>query len=91
MAQQTFGNSRSSGYIRELEANEPDDLLPSARGVSVDGNFEQQVARRFTPDRVDAEDIEPFVEGLLAEVVVEAAQEDLITPARAREILRGEP
>jgi Zn-dependent peptidase ImmA (M78 family) len=74
-----------------LEANEPDDLLPSARGVSVDGNFEQQVARRFTPDRVDAEDIEPFVEGLLAEVVVEAAQEDLITPARAREILRGEP
>lgn len=74
-----------------LTATEPAELLTSVRGVPLDGNFEQPLARHFTPDMVEAEDIEPLVEGLLAELVVEAAHEDLITPARAREILRGAP
>jgi Zn-dependent peptidase ImmA (M78 family) len=74
-----------------LLAHEPDELLQLAKSAPIDGDFEQQIPRSFTPEMIDAESIEPLVEGLLAERVIEAACEDIITPARAREILRGEP
>jgi Zn-dependent peptidase ImmA (M78 family)/transcriptional regulator with XRE-family HTH domain len=81
-------HAKNAGLLAALD---PDELLTWAKAASVDGDFEHVPARHFTPDLVEAEDIEPFVVGLLAELVVQAAQEDLITPARAREILRGAP
>jgi Zn-dependent peptidase ImmA (M78 family) len=81
-------HAKNAGLLAPRLAEE---LVAAGPGAFMEGDFEQPLVRHFTPDLVEADDIEPLVEGLLAELVVEAAQEDIITPARAREILRGEP
>ncbi|MDA9119487.1 hypothetical protein OAP38_01375 [Opitutales bacterium] len=57
-----FKEGRNEQVVRELFSNELIDLLETNPGVSLEGSGNQFILRRFTSQRVPADDLTAFVE-----------------------------
>ena len=57
-----FKESNTEPIVRDLFTNELLDLLETNSGVSLEGRGDQFILRRFTSQRVPANDLTAFVE-----------------------------